>query len=180
MTEPNVIARRATADGKHVCLWSDGYLTWALGFFIKGAAKPRTEAGRDLATRAGWLVLGDVELYEASEITNLVKAARWTASRDGLPGTMRQRFTQITNNQPALKPHWQVIQTNRDGKPTVRAWILPRLGQWAGLTLWDEPHHGSRYHLLRRVQGSQNTYGSTGFAFNSIRDAVSHLKELSP
>ena len=95
MTEPTIIARRSTADGKHVCLWSDGLLTWAFGYHIKGAARPRTQAAREQAFTAAWLVLGDVELYDADEIPTLVKAARWAAARDGLPGTMRQRFNTI-------------------------------------------------------------------------------------
>ncbi len=95
MTEPTIIARRSTSDGKHVCLWSDGLLTWAMGYFIKGAARPRTESGRNEALRAGWLVLGDVELYDAAEVPTLVRAARLTVKGDGLPGTMRTRFTRL-------------------------------------------------------------------------------------
>jgi hypothetical protein len=98
MTEPTIIARRSTSDGKHVCLWSDGLLTWAFGFRIRGAARPRTEQDRGQAFMAAWLVLGDVELYDADEIPTLVKAARWAAARDGLPETMRERFALQNHN----------------------------------------------------------------------------------
>jgi hypothetical protein len=170
------IARRSTADGKHVCLWSDGALTWALGYTIKGSAQPRTSAARDQALRAGWLVLGDVCLYDASEVTALIKAARWAAARDGLPGTMRRRFKATTG--PALRPDWHVVQTDRSGRPTVRVWRLSRLGPLSGLALWDEPHRGFRYHLLSRVSGSVDTFTRTGYCFKSIHRAIDHLESL--
>lgn len=91
-TKDEICARRTTADGKHVCLWTDGSLTWALGYAIRGAwFQPKPE-NRDRAMRAGWLVLGDVEAYDASEVSDLVRAARWAVERDGLPGTMRTRM----------------------------------------------------------------------------------------
>lgn len=90
--EDHVVGRGRTADGKRVDLWSDGGLSWALGYAVRGSARPRTNEQRRLALVAGWLVLGDIELYRADQVSALVRAARWAAARDGLPATMRRRF----------------------------------------------------------------------------------------
>src|SRR5690606_11738239 len=79
--DDHVIARRVTADGKHVLAWDDGTLTWALGYAIRGSASPRTPEGRERARRAAWLVLDDVCLFDADEVPALIRAARWAAER---------------------------------------------------------------------------------------------------
>lgn len=86
------IATRQTAQGHIVHLWPDGALTWALGAYVKGSAHPRTPKQIELALRAGWLVMGEISVYDDDEVPALIEAARWAAQRDGLPGTMRDRF----------------------------------------------------------------------------------------
>ena len=87
-----IVARRNTSDGIHVCLWADGSLTWAMGRAIKGAwFNPKPERRED-ALRAGWLTLGEVELYDSADVSDLCRAARYAAERDGLPGTLRARL----------------------------------------------------------------------------------------
>lgn len=93
-TEPHVISRRATADGKHILQWDDGTITWGLGYKIRNA--PR--GGSDFARRVGGLVIGDASLYEASEIPSLIEAARFVAKRSGLPNDMRKRYREITRS----------------------------------------------------------------------------------
>ena len=164
-----VIARRSTADGKHVLLWSDGSLTWALGHAIKGSAFPRTREQSERALRAGWLLLGDVELYDSNEIPTLVKAARWAADRDGLPGTMRARFAALTTPK-GPKPVWTVLQTDRDGKPTLRVWRLPRL-IWPGLAVW---HERGKYEIMYDAR-RDGTYEPTGFSSPTLAGIMALL-----
>src|SRR5690606_5589434 len=127
----HIIGRRQTADGKHIYLWSTGELTWVMGFLVRGSARPKSEAQRREALCAGWLVLGDVCLYDQSEIKVLVRAARWAAKRDGMPGTMRARI--LANKAPRTVANWTVLQTDRDGRPTLRAWIVR-----IGVAVWHE------------------------------------------
>lgn len=166
----HVVARRVTADGKHVLLWDDGALTWAFGYKIKGA--PR--GGSDFARRVGRLVLGEVCLYDASEVPSLVAAARWVAQRSGLPGDVRRRYRDITAS-PALIPSWQVYRTDRDGRPTVRVWHLPRL-LYPDLVVW---HERGRYEVMRRGPGrARDTLTRTGFVARTQRELLSMLPSL--
>lgn len=70
------IARRDTADGIRIDLWSDGTVTSGMGFQIPGVGVSRSnfEIARDV--EAGWLAFGEVELYDAAEISRLIAAAR--------------------------------------------------------------------------------------------------------
>lgn len=182
----HVLARRVTADGKHVLLWSTGELTWALGYAIRGAARPRSEKGRESALRAGWLVLGDVELYDADELPALIAAARWAADRDGLPGTMRQRLHDVRSRESVpstLRPVWRVQSTDVRGRWTVRTWTLHALSPWAGYVVWCERGCLSKasrgQYTLCRVDGGPDrgdvTIIDTGFRFHRIADVQAHL-----
>jgi hypothetical protein len=72
----NWIAKRTTIDGHGVYLWPDGALTWGFGVYVRGSARPRTEAQIEAARDAGWLVLGEVEIYKDDEVPALISAAR--------------------------------------------------------------------------------------------------------
>lgn len=75
-TAPHKIARRQTADSIRLDLWSDGSVTSGIGIPLPGIGTARSsfEADRDLA--AGWLACAEIELYDASEVTRLVRSAR--------------------------------------------------------------------------------------------------------
>jgi hypothetical protein len=77
-SELHAIARRTTADGVTVALWSDGDITDRLGFRIRGVGKTRGAgpAALDRALRVGWLVMNNVCVYDFSEVAALVKAGR--------------------------------------------------------------------------------------------------------
>jgi hypothetical protein len=64
-----------------VVLWSDGSLTWALGASIRGAWCNPKPAQRDRALRAGWLVIGEVEIHDGDDVPDLARAARWVTER---------------------------------------------------------------------------------------------------
>lgn len=167
------IARRSTADGKHVCLWSDGSLTWALGASIKGAwFSPKPER-RDVALRAGWLVLGEVEIYDESEVSALCGAARWSAERDGMPGTMRAR---MHAHRRTLVPAWSAIATDRDGKVTQRSWVLPQISKLAGTAVFDHGHGPQRYSIWFLICGSKDSYTPSGIAFATQAQLLDHLE----
>ena len=124
----HVIARRVTADGKHVLAWDDGTLTWALGYAIRGSAHPRTPEARERARQAARLVLEDVCLFDADEVPALIKAARWAAEKGTGRAGMLERLQGPQRGRVAgLKPQWTVYHADRDGRPTVRLWRLPRL-----------------------------------------------------
>lgn len=159
-------------------LWDDGELTWALGYSIQGSARPRTPQQAEAARRAGWLVLGEVSLYTAQEVPDLIRAARWVAERSGLPGDVRRRYRDITAPK-GLRAEWTVIRADRDGRATVRVWRLPRL-MWPGLIVW---HERGQYSILRETQRGTEAYEDTGFRASTIREIhrlLPLLRETSP
>lgn len=179
---PHEVARRRTADGVSVLLWSDGPVTGRLGYQIEGVpmARPRSAEGRKLALRAGRLLMGEVCIHDAADLGALYEACRWAAKRGGLPGDVRQRMRSA--RQPAIHPAWTVLSTDRDGQPTSRVWRLPRL-RWPGMAVWDNcgPNRGGRgrYELTSVVQGAANTYESTGLFFGNLRELAAYLHGVS-
>lgn len=173
-----VIATRKTYDGKNISLWSDGSLTWGrLGTVIKGSPHARTTAQIQEARDAGWLVMGEVEVYDADEVPRLIEVARKVAKRGGRPGDVRAEFAK----QTPIKPHWTVIETDRNGKPLVRSWILPRLTH-PGLAVWDEIRGSGgrgRYQVMREVARGSGTYEPTGFQFNDLDKLTQYLRGTS-
>lgn len=178
----HVIATRRTADDKIVKLWSSGWLTWALGNAIKGSAFPRTAEQRTRAMKAGWLVIGEVCLYDADDVSLLVAAARWAADRDGLPGTVRTRV-RVLRAPRELRPTWETQECDRDGRPTLRVWRLPRLLGFAGLAVF---HERGSYEVMQAVRGRSplggradgDVYAPTGFKRATLREVLALLPTL--
>lgn len=171
-TKDHIIARRSTADGKHVALWSTGELTWALGFLVRGSARPRTDEQRERALAAGWRVMAEVELYDADEVSALVRAARWACDHGKDRRTMLSRL----NARPSIKPVWTVLEADREGKALVRVWRLPRLSH-PGLVVWDEARGAGsrgRYQVMREI-GRSGTVAPTGFQFHSLAKLGEYL-----
>ncbi len=117
---------------------------------------------------AGWLVMGEVEIYDASEVRPLLIAARWAAKNHLGPGEMRKKLHQ----NPTLKPIWTTLETDRSGTPTLQCWILPRL-RWPGLSVWREK---GRYSICQEIGHRSGTYSPTGFEFRNLRDLTEHLQ----
>lgn len=69
------ISRRRTYDGTIITLWSDGSVYGPMGIGVYGAC-PRNPGLTESYVRAGWLALGEVELYESCEVKRLVREAR--------------------------------------------------------------------------------------------------------
>lgn len=65
--EPHIIARRTTADGVRVDVWSDGTLTQR-GMFLRGLGTPRSNWAVSARARAARLVCDELELYNLAEL----------------------------------------------------------------------------------------------------------------
>jgi len=183
-TDQHVIARRQTADGYEVNLWENGAITGAMGIGFRSVplSRPKTQEAVDRALTLGHLLMGDVELYDATDLPALHTAAKRAAARDGLPGTMRRLFTeQASARQQLVIPlSWRPINTNNRGEVTERWARLPAL-RWPGLVVWDfcgsAGSSGGRYQVFHRIHthGKDETVVSTGLRFRSLRDLFDHL-----
>lgn len=82
-TDHTVIAKRQTADSKTVEFYSDGGITGAMGFYIRGIRKISDSV-------RNWL-MGDVQLYDYNELPIVIQSARKLAKRDpnATPGDYR-------------------------------------------------------------------------------------------
>lgn len=171
------IARRRTFDDKIIVLWSDGALTWALGSAIRGSASPRTDAQRDAALRAGWLVLGEVCLYAADKVPWLILAARAVVKRDlsALPGDLRAEIKRRRESAEMPAPRWEE-------ESGYRVWRLPRMLGLGDLAIW---HERGRYSVLRAYRGpaaggkSRAALHDTGSWATSLRRAWSLALDLA-
>lgn len=72
--EDHVVARRKTADGISVQVWSDGAVTCGINTYVCMA--PRSAFARRRAVDAGWLLAGLVELYDHAELRRLAVNCR--------------------------------------------------------------------------------------------------------
>lgn len=159
---PHIVARRETADGHALALWSDGTWTWgALGRIVRGCAL------RPVASdvTAGWLVAGEVALWDATEVPALIRAARRVAKRGELPGGLRAAMA-----PRGLRATWDHQEIDRDGKPVVSVWRLPRILA-SGLAVIRER---GRYRVMRRI-GRTDTYEPAGGWLGSMTEVRSEL-----
>lgn len=169
--------RRVSADGYHVVLWSDGAVTGALGYRLRGVPVRRSRTGpaRYQALKVGRLMLDEVCLWETPDFGRLYKAAEAAVKRDGLPGTLR-RFMREGGLLP-LKPVWIVLHADREGKPTEKFWSLPRL-RWPGLAVWWTKNRG--YAVMRRLSGARHadeTYDEL-MTYKTLREVQAYLKAV--
>jgi len=89
MSDP--IAKSFTADGKKLLLWADGLVTFGFGFRVPGVGASKAPAAQAADLAAGWWLMGDACLYEASEAARVLKAARKLArsNPNARPGDFR-------------------------------------------------------------------------------------------
>lgn len=78
----HVIARRKTADGITVQIWSDGAVTCGLNTYVIRGAK--TARSIRLAVRAAWLVANEVEMFDHAELRRLCVTARKAVEQPSL------------------------------------------------------------------------------------------------
>jgi hypothetical protein len=74
--EKHKIARRQTADGKDVIFWSDGDVTWALGYAIRGVGLSRESWAIEADMTASEALRGFVELLDSKEVGRALMALR--------------------------------------------------------------------------------------------------------
>jgi hypothetical protein len=86
-TEVHPIARRRSADGYSVVIWSDGGISGHLG--LNTIVRPsRGEWATQRALDAAWLFAGECELYEWDELKRLARVARDAVKKR--PATARE------------------------------------------------------------------------------------------
>lgn len=185
-TEPTKIATRKTLDGVRISLFSDGTLTTSLGFKIPGCWFRTTDTNRERALSAGWLVLGEAEtlnFHDGDELRDFARAARTVADRAhkdkdfaGLPDKARAVFTE-RQLRALFTPMWSAVSTDGRGNVTERSWLLPRLGQWAGIAVFDSMTGPERLTVNHRVSGTTNTFRFSGVAFSNQLDLFAWLRD---
>lgn len=174
---PHKIARRVTADGIAVEVWSDGAVVGRWGFKLPGVpiVRPRTPAALSIALTAAWLLAGEVEAHDLDEVGDLYGACRRAAKHGGRPGDVRAHLADA--RRPKITPVWTVVSTDRDGHPTERFWRLPRL-RWPGMVVWDHVSvgaSGGRYEIMHLARGTQETCVPTGIRFATLAGLAEHL-----
>lgn len=128
----HVVARRRTADGIGIALWSNATITGFFGHALKGL--PTRSAPSDASARrdAMWLFAGEVGLYDLEECAVLYKAALTVARRGGLPGDVRAEFARLS--EPKIRFAWVTTATDRDGRWTEQTARLDRM-RWPGVII---------------------------------------------
>jgi hypothetical protein len=188
--EPHVVMSRTTADGLIVELWSDGPVTGAVGLGLQGIPmrRPRTPEALRVALKAGRLLLGEVCIHDRGDLADLYAAAEWAAKRDGLPGTMRARVRAVREREPKpLLPKltWVVQSADRNGRPTSRFAMLPRL-LYPGRAVFDHCGYGRaggirRYELVNVVRDRHGDLiaSTTGISFANLAELWAFLRSES-
>ena len=128
-TAPHVIARRRTSDDIAVEIWHDGAITGRLGRALPGVpiARPRTTKAVDRAHRVAQILTDEVSLYDLAEVPRLYECARRVVANGGGRRELLAAYAPIGLN-------WEIYQTDRDGKPTVRVARLDEIR----LAVWHE------------------------------------------
>jgi len=101
--EAHVIARRLTADGAHVEVWSDGTIT-RRGFFLRGLGEPRSAYAISARARGARLVLDDLSLYDLAEIPTLIKIAASTYAHTYSSDDTRRGHVRALFQKKAARP----------------------------------------------------------------------------
>lgn len=74
---PHEIARRQLADGRTwIVIWSDGDVTWRMGFAIRGVGTARSPARQRLDAIAARLLADEIGLLEPAEVASGILAVR--------------------------------------------------------------------------------------------------------
>ena len=83
---------------------------------------------------------------------------------------MRERL----HRGATVRPVWTTLETDRDGKPTVQCWKLPRL-RWPGLAVWREK---GRYSVWSEI-GRSGSYSPSGLSFANLRELTRYLETVT-
>ena len=102
------IARRQTANGKAVCFWANGDVTWALGYAIRGVGSAMSSYAQARNLEASHWIMDDVGLYDSAEIPALIKCAREMARQSGWetasPADRRVMFNRAISRHLLISP----------------------------------------------------------------------------
>lgn len=176
---PEQMARRTLFTGEDIILWSDGSISRPFGFYVEGSPRPRTNQGKEIAVDAGWLVIGDCEIYDLDELPMLIEAAMWTVRRDRLPGTMRRRFAELKKRRGWPQPEWTSIQEDACGRVVVRCWMPHRLSAWGGFGVIDDTRAVGGRSTLARITPGTSTLEPAGLQFGRLADLLNFMADTS-
>lgn len=91
--QPEIVARRKTADGRAVLVWSDGAVT-------SGDTRPWTKHRKSFDVPTALLIAAEASLFDAGEMPSLIAAAHTLAPRSPrgiLPGELRALASQLSH-----------------------------------------------------------------------------------
>ncbi len=143
------------------------------------------------------VALLEKELHAANEVLKdfprdamglIPDAVALTQEYRSAKARFQKAFARIQESKQApLKPHWTTLETDRDGKPTIRVWRLPRTSH-PGMAVWDTPRNASRgrYEVMVEVRAgglgqrsSGGTYGTTRLRFRNLDELSQYIRETS-
>ena len=102
------IARRTTADGVHIDIWSDGMVTDAsvIAGYLPGVGRRRLHAARL------WAFAGEVWLYTVAELPGLVTTHQQVAKRQAAIEASRaaelHQNAIVGRSRPSLYGQWRL------------------------------------------------------------------------
>lgn len=174
-THPDQVTKRRLYSGEVLTLWADGDLTDTSSFRVAGWSLPRSVDGKRQALAAGWLLMGEAEIFELDELPALIKAAKWGAKRDAIPGDVRAKASEILRRAAAPVPSWEVTEADSRGATVARQWRPSRLSPWGRYGVIDDRRMREGRYLLAPLVGP-DTIGR-GLHFRRLGDLLDFMAE---
>lgn len=175
---PHVAARRVTADGAHVEVWSDGAVTASLGIGFPGipVARPKTDEAISQQRRIGWMFASWASVYSRDELPAWYRACCRAVRKGGDERMARDLYNEAA--KPRVAVAWVVTATDSRGRPTERQARLPRL-LWPGMAVVDDRRNPrGRYSVVYIIPGTDTIQPYTGLDFGTWADVEAHLLSL--
>lgn len=171
---PHVAARRVTADGAHVEVWSDGAVTAPLGLGFDGipVARPKTAAAVERQRCVGWMFAAWASVFDRDELPKWYRACRDAVRRGGDERLARQIHRELC--RPRVSVAWTVHRADRFGRPTERQARLPRMW-WPGMAVVDCCTGPRRYSVVYIIPGTDTIEPYSGLDFATWAEVEAHL-----
>ena len=180
------MASRKTSDEIVVLLWSDGSITgWVNALRGVPVRRPRSAEAHSLAVKAGWLLMGIVELYSLDELPDLYRACESVARNP--QRTVVDEFERLRESKIAFV--WETTAADRDGRWTEQTARLDRM-RWPNIVIL-RTRTRSGYELFYEESELQLSgdeprrmvreviHKPSGFRCGNLRDLCAHLMSLS-
>lgn len=99
-TTPHEIARRQTTNGVTIVLWSNGCVSDILGINV-WSQQARSADQHATHMEAGWLLMGEVEMYNSTDVQQLVKHTRHAVRQQRQPKVAYLRRAMAGRTEPS-------------------------------------------------------------------------------